>query len=168
MAYPTWRSGMRVTASRLRGMQWQRVEQGSDLTVNNSTTYQLTNLAIPAETGGVYRFIMDIGYTTFIDVKIEWDDATSGNGNRNSFGIGRDTTGNNLHTATDVNVRVLNTVTDAQIGYSSAGNGMAYHEDGEFEAGGDGDITVMFAQNTADASDSVFLARSRLYYVRID
>lgn len=168
MPYPTFSAGQRLTAANLSGMQWQAVEQGEDQTVNNSTTVVSTNLSMTAVAGARYKYQLLISYTSGStpDIKFRWTVPTSGSLDRFIQSGGTAATGSTENLTTLVSRRASEFTEVPAAGTSSSPVTLIYVEFGVIYGGVGGAVTFQFAQNTANASDTVVQSLSRLEWLR--
>lgn len=170
MAFPTIRSGMRITAAMLQGMQWQIVEQSADQTISNQTSMEPTNLRVPVQAGGEYAVWLSVSYLLSEDpadgnLQVNWSDNANGSGDRFVWGLGT-LAGSASNNAETTVFRRQNIDTVTTLG-STSDNPQAYMERCHFIAGSDGDFTWQFRQQTATASSVTIQSQSVLTYVRI-
>lgn len=169
MPYPVFVAGQKVTAALLAATQWQEIEQGIDQTVTNSTSFVDTNIIIPVEAGARYQYTLLAGYSssTTADIKFSWTAPTGGEVRRWTIAQGQNGTGG-VNTFSEVSMRYATTTNQVVAGGSGTGNEHAYIEIGVINGGAGGNVTLQFAQVTAEATNTVFLAESRISYVRIE
>lgn len=169
MPVPDWQPGMIITASRLREMQTKTVSQVSDLTINNTTTFQNTNLVIPLVAGATYRFEVRGNYhgSSAADIKFNWTLPAGADIQRIVAGPGSTSTGGAANFTTTA-WRRLTVATDLVIGAAGAGTNVSFFEVGLITVGVTaGNATFVAAQQSADVSDTVFTAQSFLDYIRL-
>lgn len=171
MPYPNLAAGQRLTAGMLQAMQWQAVEQGSQLTVNNSATLVDTNIIVPLVAGATYEYELMVGYATTdttdaTDFRFAWTAPTNGEVRRWSWGYGSGGTGAG-DDYSSVNFRRPITATNVRIGASSDGTTNSYYERGIMIGGDGGNAVFQFAQYVAGAFDSSITGSSRVAYLRI-
>lgn len=169
MPYPTWAAGQKVTAAQLQGMQWQVVTQGSDQTVNNSTTVVSTNLTLNAVSGARYTYQLLVTYTSGAtpDIKFRWTFPTSATIDRFILSAGSASTGSSENLTTSVVRRASEFTEVPAAGTGTSPVTLIYTERGEIYGGTGGAVTLQFAQNTTNASDTIVQSLSRLEYLRI-
>lgn len=171
MPHPDFAPGQRLTAAMLAGVQWQTVSQASSVIKNNNTTFIATDLLVPSVANATYEYFLIVVYSTNTtpDIKFDWTVPTSGTVSRWAWG-----TGTNSATTTAINsvdqfmARYATQSTAIPPGGVSSTQTSAYFETGSMFGGNGGSITLRFAQNTANASDTTFLSSSRLRYLRTD
>lgn len=167
MPYPTFTAGSPLTAADLTAMQWQQVSQGSDQTINNSTTLTATSLILPAVANATYKYELYVGYTNTsdtADIKFDWTVPTSGSVTRFVAGPGTSATGGSTNYTTTLWRR---TVAGSAIAIGGSSTSTSYFEFGEIDGGDGGDVTFRFAQNTATVANTVLSSTSTLWYVRV-
>lgn len=169
MPFPVWTAGKRITAADLTAMQWHTVRQGSDQTVNNTAVLVASAVEIPVVANALYRYQAFINYRsgTTADFKYNWTLPSGASMQRFIAGAGTSATGGPSNFTTTL-WRRLTESTDAPIGGAGNTNNTMILETGEIDTGANaGDVTLVFAQNTADASDTILGAVTWVDYLRI-
>ena len=168
MPYPTLAAGQPLTVGMLQGLQWQTVQQGSDLVVTNSAVLVNSNLTVTVVANAVYRFRLMASYNGHASggAAFAWTAPVGGSVERWTWGIGANATGS-INDVSSMAMRRTATATVAQLGAIGTTNSLAYHEEGIFNSGNGGSITLQFAQSTAFATASTLTSSSRLEYLRI-
>lgn len=168
MPFPNWSPAMVITADRLTAMQWQFVRQETNQTVNNSTTLVNTNLIIPVLANGIYRINTYLNFTGSAtpDIKFNWSVPAGTTIQRFIAGPGTAASGGSTDFTT-TSWRRLTEVNDS--GISAAGGGVnvsAFEFCQAFIGVTSGNIILQFAQNAANASDTILNGQSFVEFIR--
>lgn len=171
MAYPTFTAGEPIRAWQLSALQETEVEQGTDITVNNSTTLINTSLVIPVGINDTYWYHLMVTYkaNTIGDIKFSWAGVPVG-GFMDSY-----VWGTGLHNST-ANISSVDRlisrfdVGETNVGGVSTGQNSSYQEVGVIVGAGPAiaNVVLQFAQDTAHASDCTVSSVSRVKYRRIE
>jgi hypothetical protein len=168
MPFPTFSAGQILTAADLTNMQWVEVSQGSNQTVNNSTTLVDSNIVVPVASGATYLFLVNLNFNSdpAADIKFDWTVPSGGSVTRFLHGPGMAATGG-TDDYTTVNYRRISPGTNAVYAGSGVTLSASAFEQGELIGGNGGNITLQFAQQSADASNTVLNSLTSLYYLRL-
>ncbi|MET9876580.1 hypothetical protein ABZZ36_18425 [Actinacidiphila glaucinigra] len=172
MPYPAWQAGQRITADLLLGGLTFNAEQGSDLSVTNSTTLVDSNLVIPAEAGARYEYTLQAIYSTNTTGKIQfqWGVPSGSMMVRSGHGLGNGQTGGATTGTLVYSGRGdFNTVFNVGGTTGSPPGDASFIEVGEIVTGSTaGNAVLRFAQAATNATDPAILrALSRLRWRRI-
>jgi hypothetical protein len=137
--------------------------QGSDATRNNNTTLLSTDLVFPGAANGIYAVALHLFYTsgTTPDIKFGMLGTATTTGSVGLQTVATTTTGLTGDVQTG---RMTNFTTPGTIARGGGGALGVYCPGGGIIRMGatGGTVTLQFAQQTADASDTVFLADSHM------
>lgn len=165
MVYPVINAGKRITTALLNAMIPVTVYKSADQTVNNSATLvDAADLSFTADANATYRIRLWASYSsnTTPDIKFNWTIPSGASMQRYTLGPPVGTTDT---TTTTVTMRRRSS-TDAPQGGDGNTNFTTYNEEVILRTTNSGDVKLRFAQNTANASDTILRADTFIEYRR--